>query len=76
MGPKFYSGGMNMADLCRLRWDQNVFEDRIKFRRQKTINTRKDPTSIVILRNPSIDSILRWFKDRDQLQLGFVFPIL
>jgi len=62
----YLAQGINFADLVRLRWDENIIDGRIRYRRQKT----KRLFSIKI--QGKLAEILEHYKsDLD----GFIFPI-
>ena len=64
----YYMGGMNFADIMKLKWE-NVKGDRIQYIRSKT----KGKFSVKML--PPILKIINHYKSQNRLT-GYVFPIL
>jgi len=62
--------GINFTDLAQLRWDENIYNDRITYRRQKT----RKLFSIKI--QGKLAEILDYYKIKFTNRDGFIFPIL
>ena len=62
--------GINFTDLARLRWDENIYQDRISYRRQKTGKL----FSIKI--QGKLAGILDGYRNDFKNPDGFIFPIL
>ena len=73
----YLCNGMNMADICRLRWS-NLHADSIVFEREKTKRTKRDnPVSIVVVRNTQINALIDKWGRRDSGETdGYLFGIL
>ncbi|MGB4555142.1 MAG: site-specific integrase, partial [Bacteroidales bacterium] len=60
----YLCNGINMADLCRLRYS-NISDGKISYNRQKTIRTDKDKTKIVAIMLPEMQRIIdQWGNKR------------
>ncbi|WP_233207892.1 site-specific integrase [Siphonobacter sp. BAB-5405] len=73
----YLSNGINMKDLCMLRWHQvNLITKEITFKRQKTLRTRKERQKdiIVNLHDESIEIFKRWGTPYSPNE--YVFPFL
>ena len=62
--------GINFTDLAGLRWDENIYIDRISYRRQKT----GKPFSIKV--QGKLAEILDHYRSGFNNPDGFIFPIL
>lgn len=74
----YLSNGMNMADICNVRWkDINRETNKLIFVRQKTVRARKgnQQTIQVHLFQESWDIIARWGSDEGK-STNYVFPFL
>ena len=65
----FYTMGMNFVDMCHLRWDKNIQNNRIVYLRQKTGGS----FSIAITKE--LKAILDWFKLHNPAS-KYILPIL
>lgn len=71
----YLCGGMNVKDICMLRW-KDVVRNKIYYKREKTKRSNFNGTEIVIPINDQIRNILkRWGTDARKKE-QFVFPIL
>ena len=68
----FQTGGMNFLDMCNLKWE-NVQDDKVIFKRQKTINTTADKREIFApMTIYSKKIIKKWGTDKKEN--SYVFP--
>ncbi len=74
----YFCNGMNMADVCRLRWsDIDIKNQSFSYIRQKTVRTKKDKQTAIKgeLRSECIDIINRWAND-DRRPDAYVFSFI
>lgn len=70
----YLCSGMNMADVCSLRW-KDIQGDRIAFERQKTVRTKRVvKTSVVYMSDEALE-ILKRRCNRNRAGENYVFPI-
>jgi len=62
--------GINFIDLVKLRWDENIYNDRISYRRQKTGKL----FSVKI--QGKLADIIDYYRNEFTNPDGFIFPIL
>jgi integrase/recombinase XerD len=71
----YVCNGMNLKDVCMLKW-KNKHGDEIRFKRAKTVNTKREQKDVVVHLKPMAkDIITKWGQpsiDPD----GFIFPFL
>ncbi|WP_247237754.1 site-specific integrase [Telluribacter sp. SYSU D00476] len=74
----YFSNGMNIADICRLRWkDIDFKEQTLTFIRQKTSHSRKtDQTKVKVVLNPETLAILERWGSSPKTSKGYVFPFI
>ncbi|TAE28876.1 MAG: hypothetical protein EAZ91_14110 [Cytophagales bacterium] len=71
----FICNGMNMKDICLLRWS-DIDGDVMHFLRAKTSKTAKEQKYIrVILERPALEIIARW-SNPDKRPSAYVFPFM
>ena len=71
----YLCNGINMADLCRLRYS-NISDGKISYNRQKTIRTDTDKTKIVAIMLPEMQRIIdQWVNKRVKADT-YIFPFL
>lgn len=74
----YYCNGMNMADVCRLRWrDIDIKNQTFRYVRQKTVRTKKESQTAIKgeLRAECVDIINRWVND-DRRPDAYVFNFI
>lgn len=72
----YLCNGINIKDIARLRYKQ-LDKDTITFVRAKTERTsRHDLKTIIAMRTPEIDRIIKRWGNKPSLAESFVFPIL
>ncbi len=73
----FYANGINMTDICRLKYE-DIWDGEITFVRKKTKGTRRTVTRIFIpMTQPIIDIIHKHGnKGKDKKEDGYIFPFL
>jgi integrase len=67
--------GMAFSDMAYLKWE-NIIDDRIVYKRVKTIRTSKNPKVISIKITQNIAEILNAFRKADAQYDDYIFPIL
>ncbi len=71
----YYYNGINMSDLCKLRF-RNIVGDQIVFTRSKTARARKNPKIIQAYLHPEMRKIIEKWGTPNRLQDNYIFPIL
>jgi len=71
----YLCNGINMADLCRLRYS-NISDGKISYNRQKTIRTDKDKTKIVAIMLPEMQRIIDQWGNKRVKADTYIFPFL
>lgn len=69
------ANGINVADFCRLKWD-DINGDIITFVREKTKRTKRDVQPIEININPEIEEIINKHGIKTLIKDAYIFPIL
>ena len=67
--------GMAFSDIAHLKWE-NIVDDRVVYKRIKTIRTSKNPKVISIKINDRINEILQSFRKASTHYDDYIFPIL
>lgn len=71
----FYCNGMNMTDICHLKYD-NISDGFIHYFRAKTIRTQREKTPIEVYLSEPAQAIINRWGVRSIHPDDFVFPIL
>lgn len=71
----FYCNGMNMTDICHLKYD-NISDGFIHYFRAKTIRTQREKTPIEVYLSEPAQAIINRWSVRSINPDDFVFPIL
>jgi len=71
----FFCNGINITDICELRYS-NVGEKTIIWERAKTINTKRDATKIIASNNDAMKKVIENWGNKDKSKGNFVFPII
>lgn len=71
----YFSNGMNMADVCHLKF-KNLPEDLIIFDRTKTTKTQRKKVSIVAIKRAEVTEIIERWGNKPGNPNEYVFPIL
>lgn len=71
----YLSNGMNVKDLCLLKWE-NVEGEVLKYERAKTANTKEDPKPIEVHLKPQSKAIIAKYGTRSLNKKGYIFPFL
>lgn len=74
----YLSNGMNVGDICRLKFENINFEEKkIEFVRTKTIRTTKgQKRRITTMLFPILETIIEKIGNKDRVSDNFVFPFL
>ncbi|MCK8493568.1 site-specific integrase [Spirosoma sp. RP8] len=74
----YLSNGMNLTDICNLRWSNISFADQtITFVRKKTSRTQRgNPITVVASLFDETKAIIERWGNRDRLAGSYVFPFL
>ena len=71
----FYCNGINITDICELRYS-NVSDRIITWERTKTINTKRDASKIIASNNDFMRKMINKWGNKDKSKNNFVFPII
>lgn len=71
----YFCNGMNMADICGLRF-KDLADDLVVFDRVKTRFTRRNKKSIVVISRPEIKDIIERWGNKPGKPDDYVFPVL
>lgn len=71
----YLSNGMNVKDLCLLKWE-NIEGEVLKYERAKTANTKDDPKPIEVHLKPQSKAIISKYGTPSLSKKGYVFSFL
>lgn len=71
----YLCNGMNMKDLCLLKW-KNFKEDVLEFQRAKTKRTKRKVEAIRVSVTKDVSRIISTYGNKDQSPENYIFPIL
>jgi integrase len=72
----YLANGMNIKDICRLKYD-NIHNDKIIFVRSKTERTKRvNPKPIVVILTDELQAIINKWGNSDKTSGNYIFPIL
>lgn len=71
----YFCNGMNMADVCRLRF-KNLPEGFVIFDRTKTQRTQRKKSSIVVISREEIQRVIETWGNKPGDSKDYVFPVL
>ncbi len=71
----YLCNGMNVNDLCRLKYE-NIKGDMMEFKRAKTSRTKRVTESISVVLTDIVKAIMEKFGNKDKSPTNYIFPVL
>ncbi|MFT7072629.1 MAG: integrase [Patiriisocius sp.] len=72
----YLSNGMNVKDLCRLKYE-NLQDGKIRFVRAKTeLTTKSNRKEVEVILHPKATAIIEKWGNKNQSDSNYIFPIL